>query len=454
MIATIIPYGVCSVFSCLPFTFNTMADFNNDDNNGNNDDKNQNDNDNNNNKNNNEQNNNDKIETEEEKSENKENNDEFVTSFENNDLYDRAYGLCIGAAIGDSIGSYCEFRNFAIEDNELEEAMTMPGGGTWGTQVITGQVTDDTELAISLSYGLCQIIKSESKKFDLKLIANEYNKWNESGPFDRGFCTRAVLFFAPNVVQMKKKAISYDLEKKNQYKSEGNLANGALMRCMPLILYGYNLNYDNLYILMKLDAGLTHANYYIFLINTCYAIMVLYLLKCDKNEKNKNKNAYNEMIAWLIQQTENKGKSRNEIARYEAAKIILQDWLKPVNGNDLKQLQTATKFKGFVKIAFQRCCFHLLHNNSYSDAIKQTVGEGGDTDTNACIVGGLIGSLYGLKGIPKKYIENIHECNPTKQIRDRFQAKWYFKNKMVETILKHAPTNEIFEKNIVSYPMS
>eukprot|EP01083_Nonionella_stella_P258928 884428_1 len=69
-----------------------------------------------------------------------------------------AYGLCIGAGIGDSLGSYLEFSNGNSLSEVIDHAMTMPGGGTWGSRVKSGQVTDDTELAISLCRGLIQII--------------------------------------------------------------------------------------------------------------------------------------------------------------------------------------------------------------------------------------------------------------------------------------------------------
>ncbi len=33
-------------------------------------------------------------------------------------------------------------------------------------------------------------------------------------------------------------------------------------------------------------------------------------------------------------------------------------------------------------------------------ALRETINLGGDTDTNACIVGGMIGALVGIKKIP------------------------------------------------------
>jgi ADP-ribosylglycohydrolase len=62
---------------------------------------------------------------------------------------------------------------------------------------------------------------------------------------------------------------------------------------------------------------------------------------------------------------------------------------------------------GHVKHAFILSFFHLLlfhkcQNNTqlvqqfYQLAIKQTIELGGDTDTNAAIVGALIGALVGV----------------------------------------------------------
>ena len=59
-------------------------------------------------------------------------------------LLDASYGLVIGAGIGDSIGSYLEFSGATHNKQKLDLVMSMPGGGTWGNRVVSGQVTDDT----------------------------------------------------------------------------------------------------------------------------------------------------------------------------------------------------------------------------------------------------------------------------------------------------------------------
>jgi ADP-ribosyl-[dinitrogen reductase] hydrolase len=39
-------------------------------------------------------------------------------------------------------------------------------------------------------------------------------------------------------------------------------------------------------------------------------------------------------------------------------------------------------------------------NMSYEDSMKAMLIAGGDTDTNAAIIGGMLGAAVGLEGIP------------------------------------------------------
>ena len=50
---------------------------------------------------------------------------------------------------------------------------------------------------------------------------------------------------------------------------------------------------------------------------------------------------------------------------------------------------------------FSNCCRHLRLQSSYEEAISNVLSMGGDTDTNAAIVGGLVGALHGQFGIPR-----------------------------------------------------
>ena len=69
---------------------------------------------------------------------------------------------------------------------------------------------------------------------------------------------------------------------------------------------------------------------------------------------------------------------------------------------------------GWLKIAFNYSFYYLknsddykIKENIYSELMEKILIEGGDTDTNAAIVGGLIGALVGYSGLPPAYIDKV-----------------------------------------------
>ena len=45
--------------------------------------------------------------------------------------------------------------------------------------------------------------------------------------------------------------------------------------------------------------------------------------------------------------------------------------------------------------------------NAFHNAIRETIGQGGDTDTNACIVGGMIGAYLGIQKLPEDMVSKV-----------------------------------------------
>jgi ADP-ribosylglycohydrolase len=62
------------------------------------------------------------------------------------------YGCIVGAFIGDSCGSFREFSHEVGNEKIMKECLKMPGGGPFCLN--PGQVTDDSELAMSLMWAL------------------------------------------------------------------------------------------------------------------------------------------------------------------------------------------------------------------------------------------------------------------------------------------------------------
>ena len=47
----------------------------------------------------------------------------------------------------------------------------------------------------------------------------------------------------------------------------------------------------------------------------------------------------------------------------------------------------------------------MRHSNDFEKGILEIVNAGGDSDSNAAIVGAMIGATVGLSGIPKRWRE-------------------------------------------------
>lgn len=55
-----------------------------------------------------------------------------------------------------------------------------------------------------------------------------------------------------------------------------------------------------------------------------------------------------------------------------------------------------TKFNMTCYETIDNCLYALFNSNSFEDSIKKIISYGGDTDTNACIVGSMAEAMYGI----------------------------------------------------------
>ena len=106
---------------------------------------------------------------------------------------------------------------------------------------------------------------------------------------------------------------------------------------------------------------------------------------------------------------------------------------------------------GWIQRAFVLSFYYLLRHNSYQtvgieaqffeDSIYQTIQEGGDTDTNACIVGGMLGALLGLKALPQKMVSKILEFDCTDFYKSYPNENFVFRNFDKLSVKKHCLKN-------------
>jgi len=82
--------------------------------------------------------------------------------------------------------------------------------------------------------------------------------------------------------------------------------------------------------------------------------------------------------------------------------------------------------QGWALIALQNA-FWCLQHLDFEEALVQTVGRGGDTDTNAAIAGALLGSFFGRDAIPARWILTVLACRPVSEsaaLRPRPMEYW------------------------------
>lgn len=303
------------------------------------------------------------------------------------------YGALYGHAYGDASGAILEFLGHLPTQKEIQDAMDLKGGGALG--VAPGQVTDDTELSVQLFKALYNYEnKDENDMRNIEdFISEKYIEWVNSEPFDIGITTQNAFLGSKNAFEMRKRA-----EKLNS-ESESN---GALMRCIPLAVYSYNhkLTPSKIYDLIEKDVYLTHSKKTVVNFVFMYVSILIYLFKNDgKIDDDFKDKIFNISLKLKDERLIN----------------IVQNFNKPRN---------CAKLIGWDAHAFSLTLYCLMNNLNFEDGIKYTLSKGGDTDTNAAIVGGILGARYGINSVP--LVDKIVKCKPNYN-RNEFHPKIYLK---------------------------
>lgn len=282
----------------------------------------------------------------------------------------------MGLFVGDAAGATLEFYANEFSLKEVHRAMRMPGGGRLG--VAPGQVTDDSELAIHL----WRALRGQDPRdgFPEDAVAQEYIRWHRSSPFDMGHTCARAFGFATDGKSMRQNAIQYNMESQ---------ANGALMRLAPLIVWAspaqHSLSHYAYIRLAEADACLSHCNPVCQSVNRLYMVLLTALLNAPDSAS-----------------IEDRIHRALEAVRVELMDIhdTVQAWVLEVL-RDQKETFECTRNVGHVKHALQLTLYCLLKNMSFEDGIAFTLMRGGDTDTNAAIVGAVLGALHGYDAIPE-----------------------------------------------------
>lgn len=323
--------------------------------------------------------------------------------------YNQAFGAILGALIGDALGAVLEFLQAFPSEKDLENALQMPGGGVF--KVAPGQFTDDGELTLSLARGLVA-----SENYSPENIAKSYDAWVRSRPFDIGITTRRSL---GTIVHQGRVKVPYAtaMYRSAQEFCLASKANGSLMRSTPLGIYGFLLPDTELEFLVTQDSLLSHPNLSCIQAVTLYVIAIASLIQYPKD------------VSRALERVKNKAKLFSG---------EVPDWLQMAEKNEKYPYVPQ---EGFIKIAFVHAFRHLFLGTPFLEAVRETLAGGGDTDTNTCIVAGLLGARDGAESLPTAYKEKVLHCDYQKGIRRPDFLKAIDLPKLVQHLLEKAPTH-------------
>lgn len=290
---------------------------------------------------------------------------------------DRMIGALWGAVTGDALGVPVEFSN---RDERRRDPVTgMRGFGTWNQP--PGTWSDDSSLLLASAESLLD-------GYDLERMGKSFVGWLHEGAwrphgkvFDIGGTTNqaidAICFGTPA----------------EQAGCDGEFSNGngSLMRILPVGLAFADAPMEEICEAAERASSLTHGHAWSKMACAYYCLLVRRLLRGE------------DKFSAIAKTTD------EFIQHYEQTDfaIHLSQFAFLTGDSIATQTESEITSSGFVLATLHASLWCLLRETNYAGSVLRAVNLGDDTDTTACVVGGLAGLLYGRAGIPDEWVQTL-----------------------------------------------
>lgn len=284
-------------------------------------------------------------------------------------------GGIIGLLVGDALGVPYEFHA-SQEIPPLDEIEFEPPN--WFRRahagVSIGTYSDDGAQALILLNTLLECEKFDAEHFSKGLI-----DWYDKGFMAVGGKVFDVGIQTANAIRELKNGVSPLLAGGNDEYANGN---GSLMRVLPLALWHRGSDED----LVK-DAfdqsSVTHGHLRSKLCCALYCLWARQILQISEKP-------WEDAVETLYKMFPERALERDELE----TKISPNDSIYEVRGTGyvVDSLLAARWANG---------------NKTYEAIVKSAISLGNDTDTTACIAGGIAGLKFGVEAIPKRWRDNL-----------------------------------------------
>ena len=313
------------------------------------------------------------------------------------DRPDRARGALLGLAVGDALGTTYEFD--VIDQPAYPTLATGPATDVVGVgpfDLIAGQVTDDTQLAVCLARSI-----AERGRFDVEDVARRYVAWSEHA-FDIGNQTRASI----DRLEAGEPPSSAGLGvwRDNERRPAGN---GSLMRTAPLAVAFAGSQLIDAAIA---DSLITHADPRCALACAAFDAAIAAAIAEPLTGAAMSAVARAALHAGTSRLRAAWQGSVEDLEHLDRALDDLEGDLDAASRDDPRVYREGLhlhRTAGFVRVAFRLAFWHAVHTQSWRDALVDVASRGGDADTNAAIAGALLGARDGATAIPAAWIERV-----------------------------------------------
>ena len=287
----------------------------------------------------------------------------------NRDTIERAVGALVGSVVGDALGAPFEFGpanafGHRFPSRLLLDPSEMVGGGQWEA----AEWTDDTQMALLVADSLL-----DRTGLDEADLYSRFVEWCRSSPKDVGVQTRSVLASG----RPWQSAASEHFARVRK-----GAGNGSLMRALPGALYFAGADRVVSADAARRISALTHGDPAAGEGCVLYHELVRIALEGDNPL-----DAIDDALALV------KAEHRDQWAHYVAAGY---DPLREPMSN------------GAVWPALGAAVWALRTTSTFDDALRAAIDLGNDTDTVACITGGLAGAVYSIGAIPSRWTSYLH----------------------------------------------
>lgn len=284
----------------------------------------------------------------------------------------RFVGCLVGLACGDALGGPAE-EIPGFPSKAPKPVTEMIGGGNF--DLLSGQITDDSEMALCLVRSLL-----ENQGFDPADIARKFQEWFFDSPIGAGGTVRAAM-------ERLRDGCSWQEAGRSELGLK-SLGNGSVMRCAPIAMFdcyaaemnkNFNILDTELLRHTQIQGEITHPREECIHAANFINVIISYLLKA--REPSSPQTAYAHALRYI---------PRAMQERY-------------------KDIATIEKINPFgtvhhTVIAAVNC---LLTTDSFEKAIIKAVNLGGDADTIAAITGAMAGAWYGIQAIPMRWSSKL-----------------------------------------------